>query len=196
MGIGDLPIKLDEAKQAIAIPDFRQDDLLELALTDPCTLNESGLSKSKQEQRKREYRRLAFLGDTLIDAILAGYLYSTNRDLTQGEFDKWRQKIADRDSLTRFAISLGLPDVSSSWKRTNRRPPEEEPGTWGEMFEALVAVIFLDGDRGFMRVSDWLCDRFLCDAIEEPTILTGDEYADMLGLPDSFGILFSTSDGD
>lgn len=189
-------VKLQEAKRAIALPDFRQDYLLELALTNPCTLNESGLSKSQQEQRKREYRRLAFLGDTLIDAILAEYLYSTDHNLTQEEFDHWRQKIADRDSLTRFAISLGLPDVSSSWKRKNRRPLEEEPGTWGEMFEALVAVIFLDGDRDFKRVSEWLCDRFLRDAIEDPTLVTGDEYADMLGLPDSFGILFSTSDGD
>jgi hypothetical protein len=68
------------------------------------------------------------------------------------------------------------------------------------MFEAVVGVLFLDADRNFDKVARWLCDRFLRDAIEDyeedPTLVTGDDYADMLGLPDSFGILFSTSDGD
>lgn len=193
-------IKLEVAKQALAFPNFDSDELLVIVLTDPCTLNEMDLSRPEQKQREREYRRLAYLGDALIDSALADYLYSTGHDLTKADFDRWRQAIVGKHGLTGFAITLGLPDCSSSWNRKNRKAPEDEPRTWGEMFESLVGALFLDADRDFGRVSQWLCDRFLRDAIanyeEDPTLVAGDEGADMLALPDSFGVLFSTSDGD
>lgn len=34
------------------------------------------------------------------------------------------------------------------------------------MFEAVVGVLFLDADRNFDKVAQWLCDRFLRDAVE------------------------------
>ncbi len=190
-----LPIKLEEAKRAIAFPDFHSDDLLAIALTDPASLNESGLPKPEQDRIKRKYRTLAFMGDALIDAILADYLYSTGREFERVELDDYRQAIADRPSLTDFAIALGLPDVSSSWNRKNRKPPEEEPGTWGEMFEAVVGVLFLDAERNFDKVAQWLCDRFLDEAVEDyeddPTLVTADDYAEMMGLPRSNGVFFT-----
>ncbi len=163
--MSELTVKLLEAKEAIALLEFYRDDLLELALTDPRSYNESDIPKQEQGKCKREYRRLAFLGDILIDSVLADYLYNTGHDLTQKDFDDWRQAVADRESLTDFAIELGLPDFSSSRNQRNRQPPAKEPGTWGEMFETLVAVIFLDGDCDFNRLSEWLCGRFLHDAI-------------------------------
>ncbi|HEY9817626.1 MAG TPA: ribonuclease III domain-containing protein [Candidatus Obscuribacterales bacterium] len=169
-----LSIKLEAAKRAmvkdrplraIAFPDFHSDDLLEIALTDPCTLNEMDFSKLEQEQREREYRRLAYLGDALIDSVLADFLYSTGHDLTKADFDDWRQALVNKHGLTHFAIKLGLPDYSSSWNRKNRKLPKNEPRIWGEMFEAVVGVLFLDADRNFDNVAQWLCDRFLRDAI-------------------------------
>ena len=193
-------IKLEEAKRAIAFPDFHSDELLKIALTDPCTINESGLPPNQQLTLKQEYRRLAFLGDMLIDAILADFLYGTRRELTHEDFDDYRQDLVDRPSLADFAIALGLPEVSSSWNRKNRKPPEDEPGVWGEMFEAVVGVLFLDADRDFGKVAKWLCNRFLEEAVEDyeedPTLVTRDDYAEMQGRPGSFGILFSNSDGN
>ena len=198
-------IKCEEAKRAIAFSGFHSDDLLEVALTDPCTLNEMPLPRAEQDRIKRKYRTLAFMGDALIDTILADYLCSTGREFEQKELDDYRKAIGDRPSLNDFAIELGLPDFSSSWDRKNRKPPEEEPGTWGEMFEAVVGVLFLDADRNFDKVAQWLCDRFLRDAVEsyendedyelddddDPTLVTSEDYAEMMGLPRSNGIFFT-----
>jgi dsRNA-specific ribonuclease len=192
-----ITIKLEEAKGAIAFPDFHSDALLEIALTDPCTLNEMALPRAEQDRIKRKYRTLAFMGDALIDAILADDLYSTGREFERVELDNYRQAIADRPSLTAFAIALGLPGVSSSWDRKNRKPPEDEPGTWGEMFEAVVGVLFLDADRDFDKVAQWLCDRFLRDAVaayeedEDSTLVSSADAAEMMGLPRSNGISFT-----
>lgn len=191
-----LNIKLAEAKQSIAIPSFKRDDLLNLALTDLSTLQLSLVSEPERQSIVLQYRQLAFLGDRLLDAVLADYLFDTHRNLTNKELDDWRKKITCRKSLTEFAIKLGLPDFCSSWNKGNRKPPEQEPSIYGEMFEALVAVIYLDSDRSFEQVYRWLCDRFIREAVEsyeedsdleqdfDSTITTG-AYLDMIGL-DSF----------
>ena len=97
--------------------------------------------------------------------MLADYLLQINQDLTKGELDWWRQTIASRESLAEFAIELGLPRYCSSWNRPNRKPPEEEPKLWCEMFEAVVGVIFIDRDRDFLQLSSWLRERFIRNAI-------------------------------
>lgn len=190
-----LNIKLLEAKKAIAIPGFNRDDLLSLALTDLSTLQLPLVSEQERQTIVLRYRRLAFLGDRLLDAILADYLFIAHPELTNQDLDTWRQNITCRESLARFAIQIGLPDFCSSWNKPNCKPPEEEPGVYGEMFEALVAVIYLDGDRSSERIYRWMCDRFIRKAVEsfeeeleldqdfDGTITTRD-YLDMISLED------------
>ncbi len=97
--------------------------------------------------------------------IAIDYLFEVNSELTKEDIDDWRQKVASRESLTEFAIELGLPDFSSSWGNKNRKPLEEEPGLWGEMFEAVIGAIFLELDRDFGELSQWLCVRFIRPSI-------------------------------
>ena len=195
MSIDQLPIKLDRAKQIIAIPGFKRDDLLKIALAALSTLQLPLISDEERKLIEREHRRLAFLGDRLLDAVLTDYLFATYSELTNEDLDDWRQEITSRESLSEFAIELDLPSVCSSWNRKNRKPPEEEPGVYGEMFEALVAVVYLDSDRNFEKLSRWLCDRFIQKAVEsyeeesdldeypDGNITTRD-YLDMIGLED------------
>ncbi len=192
-----LDIKLEEAKQAIGISDFKSDRLLTIALTDLKDLDRPEISKIEQESLGRSYRRLAFLGDSLFDAVLANYLYKVNLALTKEDLHNWRKEVACRESFTEFAIDLGLPDYSSSWNREKRKPPEEEAGVWGEMFEAVVAVIFIDRNRDFQVLSTWLCDRFIRNVVGasvgdpdyESCIVTEAEYLEMIGLDSSLYIL-------
>lgn len=205
--INKLNIRLVEAKQAIAIPNFKRDDLLSLALTDLSTLQLPLVSELERQGTVLQYRLLAFLGDRLLDAVLADYLFRTHPELTNEDLDGWRQDISCRESLTEFAIELGLPDFCSSWNKKNRKPPEAEPGIYGEMFEALVAVIYLDGDQDYKKVYQWLCDRFIQEACEpcreetnsdedfDGTITTRD-YLDMIGLEDFADYGWAPGDDD
>jgi dsRNA-specific ribonuclease len=196
-------IKLEEAKKALAIPNFKRDDLLTIALTDPSDLNHPAISKPKREHLESVYRRLAFLGDALFDSVLADYLLNINQDLTKKDLDDWRQEIAAKQSLTEFAIDLGLPKFSSSWNKKNQKCPTEEPRRWAEMFEAVVGVIFIDCDRDFLQLSAWLGDRFIRNAIgadvgdpDYDTTVTTADYLDMIGLEGSLGSVWAPGDDD
>jgi ribonuclease III len=196
-------IKLQEAKQAIAISDFKRNDLLIIALTDPSGLNHPKVSKAEREHLESIYRRLAFFGDALFDSVLADYLFSVNQDLTKKDLDDWRQEITSKESLTEFAIELGLPKYSSSWNKPNRKPPDEEPRRWAEMFEAVVGVIFIDSGRDFLKLSTWLGNRFIRNAIgayvgdpDYDTTITTADYLDMIGLEGSWGSVWAPGDDD
>ena len=196
-------IKLQEAKQAIAIPGFKRDDLLTIALIDLSTLNHPATSKAEREHFERMHRRLAFLGDALFDFVLADYLFRINAELTKEDLDDWRQRTASTDSFTKFAIEIGLPEFSSSRNKKNRKPPAQEPRIWAEMFEAVVGVIFIDRDRDFLKLSTWLNDRFIRNAIgayvgdpDYDATVSTTEYLDMIGLENSFGCVWAPGDDD
>jgi ribonuclease III len=187
-----LDIKLQEVKEEIDINGFKRDDLLRIALTDLSDLSHPNISQSERESIEKSYRRLAFLGDSLFNSVLANYLFDTNRYLTRKNLDDWRQKIATRKSFTEFAIDLGLPEYSSSWNKKTRKPPMEEPAVWGEMFEAVIGVIFIDRDRSFITLSMWLVNRFIRpkigsevgDTYSEDLHYTEQEYFEMCGFKD------------
>jgi ribonuclease III len=196
-------IKLKEAKEAIAISDFKRDDLLIIALTDPSDLNHPKISKAQREHLESIYRRLAFFGDALFDSVLADYLFNINQDLTKENLDNWRQEIASKESFTEFAIDLGLPKYSSSWNKPNQKPPNKEPRRWAEMFEAVVGVIFIDSGRDFLKLSTWLGNRFIRNAIgayvgdsDYDTTVTTADYLDMIGLEGSLGSVWAPGDDD
>lgn len=188
-----LNIKLEEAKQAIAIPDFKRDDLLRLALTDLSTLQLPFVSEQQRQDIVLQYRRLAFLGDRLLDAVVADCYFTNCSPLSNQDLDDLRQYTTSRESLAQFAISLSLPNFCSSWNKPSRKPPEDEPGVYGEMFEVLIAVIYLDGDRNFQKIYDWFCDRFILGITKDskenfevdedcPLSITDEDYLDMIGL--------------
>lgn len=170
-----LSVDLLAAKQAIGMPSFQHNRLLTLALLDTSSLNETELSLAAQSALKTDYRRLAYLGDSLIDAVLAGHLLSACDSLTRAQMDDLRQQIVSREALCQYAIQLGWPDYCTSRNQKNRKPPEEEAGTYGEMFEALVAAIFVEFNRDFSKIYDWLVDSFLKSQVQHfllPIMLT------------------------
>lgn len=186
-----LNIKLQEAKQHIGIDQFERDDLLIFALTDPSDLNNPNIF-SIEERNKREtiYRKLAFLGDALLDAVLANYLFDFGENLNKKDLDDCRQDILSKESLTEFAIDLGLPKYSSSWAKKNRKTPREEPRLWAEMFEAIVGVIFIDRKKNFLHLSQWLIDNFIDDAVnlhlhnlDYDATITKEDYTEIIDLP-------------
>ncbi len=162
-----LSVNRSAAKQAIGIPNFQHEQWLTLSLMDTATLNESSLTQSAQNNLKHQYRRLAYLGDALMDAVLADYLCSQYPSLSQQNMDDVRQSLVNRRTLGQFAIQLGWPNYCTSRNRKNRRPPEKEPGTYGEMFEALIAAIYIEFDRDFSRIYDWLVDGFVRSPVQQ-----------------------------
>lgn len=117
---------------------FNQVSLLEQALTHSSYINENPTLDIHHNER------LEFLGDAVLDFIVAEKLYLEFPDLAEGEMTKSRATLVRRETLAHIANDIKLGDFLLMGKG------EEASGGRGKIpnlagaLEALIAAIYLD----------------------------------------------------
>jgi len=105
------------------------------------------------------YERLEFVGDAIISAVIASYLFSEVPQGDEGYLTKMRSKVVSREHLNELGKELNLIDLVES------KIPKNNFGNniHGNLFEALVGAIFLD--RGYKH-----CEKFIYQKIINPHV--------------------------
>jgi ribonuclease III len=105
--------------------------------------------------RKRlNNERLEYLGDSILDAIVADFLFSNFPNQNEGFLTKMRSRIVSRASLNTIATAIGLDKLVVA-QTTN---PLAQKHIYGDALEALIGAIYLD--KGFEYTQKWL-NRFI-----------------------------------
>jgi ribonuclease-3 len=99
--------------------------------------------------------RLEYLGDAILDAIIADYLYTRFQDQDEGFLTQLRSKIVKRKQLNKLAFSLGISSFLVS--RTNSQ--QTRVNLLGNAFEALIGAIYLD--KGYRRTKRYMTRKIL-----------------------------------
>lgn len=96
------------------------------------------------------YERLEFVGDAMLGAVIASYLYSEVPEGDEGYLTKMRSKVVSREHLNELGKELNLISLVES------KIPKSNFGNniHGNLFEALVGAIFLD--KGYKY-----CEKFI-----------------------------------
>lgn len=89
--------------------------------------------------------RLEYLGDAILDAVVADYLFKNFPDKNEGFLTKMRSKMVKRKHLNLLAYRIGLNQLVVS--HTN--PVNISRHLYGNAFEALIGAIYLD--KGFKK---------------------------------------------
>ncbi|MCJ7604899.1 MAG: ribonuclease III [Dehalococcoidales bacterium] len=137
---------------------FTDPSRLEQALVHSSYCNENPASGSGHNER------LEFLGDAVLDIIVAEKLYRDNPDMTEGEMSKCRAALVRRETLARVARSIQLGDyllLGKGEEGTGGR--DKIPNLAGAM-EAVIAAVYLD--RGFAETRDMVI-RLLAEEWEK-----------------------------
>jgi len=90
--------------------------------------------------------RLEYLGDAILDAVVAEYLFKNFSDKDEGFLTKMRSKMVKRKNLNLLAYRIGLGQLVIS----HTHPDNVSKHLYGNAFEALIGAIYLD--RGFNKV--------------------------------------------
>ena len=107
-------------------------------------------SKKDEDGNILNYERLEFLGDALLDAAITTFLFHNLPNSKEGELTQMRSKIVSREHLNEIGKDLELVNLA-------KRPASKRTfsyNVYGDLFEALVAAIFLD--RGYV-----IMDKFI-----------------------------------
>lgn len=98
--------------------------------------------------------RLEFLGDAVLDAIVADIVYKHFQNKKEGFLTNTRSKIVQRETLNRVAVELGLDKMivySAKLSSHNNH-------LYGNALEALIGAVYLDQGYG-------VCYQFIQDII-------------------------------
>ena len=101
--------------------------------------------------------RLEFLGDAILDAIVADIVYKYFPFKKEGFLTNMRSKIVQRESLNHVALALGIDKKVTSMPYASAH----NKFMYGNALEALIGAIYLD--MGYRR-----CCKFVEERIIQP----------------------------
>lgn len=110
------------------------------------------------------YERLEFIGDAMLGAVIAAYLYDEVPEGDEGYLTKMRSKVVSREHLNELGKELKLIDFVKS------KIPKSNFGSniHGNLFEALVGAVFLD--KGYKECKKFIHKNVINEHIDIETL--------------------------
>lgn len=99
--------------------------------------------------------RLEYLGDAVLDTIVAAYLFKTFPDADEGFMTKLRARIVKRKTLDHLARKLEIPGLI----RLGKQAGNKSKHLYGNTLEALIGAIYLD--RGYRKANRFFIRKVL-----------------------------------
>jgi len=116
---------------------FRDPALLERALTHRSFANEQGLSEHNE--------RLEFLGDAILGAVAAEWLFRAHPGLPEGDLSKRKSYLVSATALADFARELPIGSSLRLGVGEERSGGRRKPSLLADTVEAVLGAMFLDG---------------------------------------------------
>jgi len=133
----------DELSQVLDY-EFKQPKLLKIALT----------HRSKGVDNNE---RLEFLGDAVVNFVIAEVLYQKFPKATEGELSRWRATLVNRDTLAELAKEFSLGQHLFLGPGELRSGGNERQSILSCAMEAVIGAVYLDGgfDAAYERIVTW-----------------------------------------
>lgn len=100
--------------------------------------------------------RLEYLGDAILSALVADYLFKRYPYKGEGFLTEMRSKMVNRQQLNDIALKMGLKKVTAFNKSDSSLKSSQ---IFGNTLEALVGAIYLD--IGYKKTSKWVGQRII-----------------------------------
>lgn len=115
-------------------------------------------SRAKETNGFRESNeRLEYLGDAILGAAVADYLFKKYPFKDEGFLTEIRSRIVNRDSLNALARKIGISHIV----QFDQKNAQLQQVVLGNTLEAIVGAVYLD--KGYLR-----CKKFVIDKLIQP----------------------------
>ncbi len=125
---------------------FNNEKLLEDAFTHSSYANE--------HPGRKDYEKLEFLGDAVLELAVSDYLYRHFPRLNEGELTRMRSNIVRTEGFSEFAIECGFPEEINLGKGEEKAGARKRKTLLEDEFEAFNGALFLD--QGMPAVQHFL----------------------------------------
>ncbi|MBQ1193548.1 MAG: ribonuclease III [Lachnospiraceae bacterium] len=118
---------------------FNNEDLLKQAITHSSFANEQKINKLKN------YERLEFLGDAVLELVSSEFLFNENKDMPEGQLTRLRASMVCEPALAYCARDIDLGTYILLGKGEEATGGRNRDSITSDVMEAVIGAIFLDG---------------------------------------------------
>lgn len=104
--------------------------------------------------------RLEYLGDAVLGAVVADFLYNRFPSKDEGFLTQLRSRVVNRSFLTNLTFQLGLNRFVTS----NTSSINETSHIYGDVFEAFIGALYLD--KGYKATKTFIVKRILYEYVD------------------------------
>lgn len=133
-------------------------------------------SYANEHRAKADYERLEFLGDSVVDLVIADYLYSCENE-DEGEMTKVRASYVCENALYEYATNLGLNRYIKVGHGEEKEGGKYKKAIVADIFEALMGAIYLD--LGYATARRTILN-IIVPYIEDPNVTFFSDYKSSL----------------
>lgn len=128
--------------------EFNNEKLLEEAFT------HSSYSNEHPDAGVRDYEKLEFLGDAVLELAVSNYLYRHYPKLNEGELTRLRSNIVRTEGFSEFAIECGFQKEIHLGNGEEKAGARSRKTLLEDVFEAFNGALYLD--QGMPAVEHFL----------------------------------------
>lgn len=125
--------------------------------------------RSVKEGADENNERLEYLGDAILSAIIADYLFKRYPYKEEGFLTEMRSKMVNRQQLNEVALKMGLKKLTMYNKFDNALKSSQ---IFGNTLEAIVGAIYLD--KGYRTTHKWVLQKIVIPHLYVETLETVD----------------------
>lgn len=112
--------------------------------------------RSVRDASAENNERLEYLGDAILSAIVADFLFKKYPYKDEGFLTEMRSKMVNRTTLNDIAIKMGMRKICNFNKFDSSLKMSQ---IFGNTLEAVVGAIYLD--KGFVKTRVWVLERII-----------------------------------
>ena len=130
-----------------------------ISLYHQALLHKSSMIRAK-DGKAQNNERLEFLGDAVLDLVIAHLVYEHFEGRSEGFLTNTRAKIVQRETLNKLAVKIGLDRMLKSEMHLYAH----NNYLYGNAFEAFIGAIYLD--RGYEKCKEFIQTRIIREYID------------------------------
>lgn len=112
--------------------------------------------RSVRDNADQNNERLEYLGDAILSAVIADYLFKKYPYKEEGFLTEMRSKMVNRQQLNEIAVKMGLKKITVFNKLDNSLKISQ---IFGNTLEAVVGAIYID--KGYNKTRVWVLERII-----------------------------------
>ncbi|MHB9156281.1 MAG: ribonuclease III [Endomicrobiales bacterium] len=154
-----MPCDIEELQTLIGYH-FNNVALLEKALTHKSFAAEIGSNEYNE--------RMEFLGDSILSAVVADYLYHRYPDQDEGKLSQIKSQVVSTQNLSRWAKELNLGDFFYISRGEELNGGRNRESLLANTMEAVIAAMYLDS--GYAAAKQFI----LCHMVKQRRVVIND----------------------